>query len=67
MIKIRTGKVGRNAYKVSKSWRLGVHFFSDSHGNKTLRLVYLRTKKCTYYIDLNIECSQKFYDQEGIK
>lgn len=55
MIKIMNGKIGRDAYKLSRNWRLGVHLFDYIRGGKTLRLVYLRTKKHTHYIDLIIK------------
>lgn len=53
MIKIVKGKIGRDAWKVSKNWRLGFHLFDYIRGGKTFRLVYLRTKKHTHYIDID--------------
>lgn len=63
MIKIMKGKIGSTAWKVSNNWRLGVHWVRYSHGGKTLRLVYLRTKKHTHYIDLDIDCGLEFLEQ----
>lgn len=67
MIKIVKGKIGRNAYKISKSWCLGVHLVRYDHGGKTLRLVYLRTKNHTHYVDLDIDCGLEFLEQNREK
>lgn len=42
------GSVGRNAYKLTKVWRLGIHtFICDT--DLIFRICYLRTKKATHY------------------
>lgn len=59
MIKFRKDKVGRNAYKVTKKWRLGPHIFVCGE-DLIFRICYLRNKKGTQYIQLSIkikECS----------
>ena len=43
MIKIEKGLVGRNAYQVSKVWKLGFHSFINGC-DYILRVCYLRTK-----------------------
>lgn len=49
---IYKGRVGENAYKVSKVWRLGFHAFSTEH-SYIIRLCYMRTKSGTHYIQLS--------------
>ena len=49
MIKIKKGLIGRNAYLVSKVWKLGFHSFING-GDYILRICYLRTKKHTHYV-----------------
>lgn len=43
MIKIKKGLIGRNAYLVSKVWKLGFHSFINGD-DYILRICYLRTK-----------------------
>lgn len=58
MIKIERDRVGKNAYKVSKVWKLGPHiFFND--GDIIFRFCYLRTKLHTFYIQLSINICKK--------
>lgn len=47
---IRLSKVGPKAHTVAKVWKLGPHRFRGQ-GHETFRIVYLITKKGTYYID----------------
>lgn len=54
MIRTRKGCVGRNAYQLSKVWKLGFHAFLNDE-DLILRLCYFRSKKCTYYIQLEIK------------
>ncbi len=44
MIKLEKNVVGRNAYRVSKVWKLGFHAFLNGD-DFILRFCYLRTKK----------------------
>ena len=48
------GKVGKNAYKVSKVWKLGPHIFVNAD-ELTLRLCYWRNDNGTYYVELSIK------------
>lgn len=43
MIKLEKNVVGRNAYRVSKVWKLGFHAFLNGD-DFILRFCYLRTK-----------------------
>lgn len=54
MIKLEKGTVGRNAYRVSKVWKLGFHSFING-GDYILRICYLRTKKHTYYVQVSFK------------
>lgn len=47
-------KVGKDAYLVSKTWRLGFHAFRTEHFS-TLRLCYLRDKRGTHYMEITKE------------
>lgn len=53
------GKVGRNAYELSKVWKLGVHAFMND-GNFILRICYLRTKKATYYWQFHVKVKNEY-------
>jgi len=44
-------KVGKDAYLVSKTWRLGFHAFRTEHFS-ILRLCYLRDKRGTHYMEI---------------
>lgn len=46
--------VGRNAYKVSKVWRLGFHAFNNGN-DFIIRLVYFRNSHATYYMQLSVK------------
>lgn len=49
-------RVGRNAYKNTPVWNLGFHKFDLEDGAITVyRLVYLRCKKGTYYVQYSRE------------
>lgn len=67
MIKIRKGRVGRNAYKVSKVWDLGFHRFINEE-DLIIRICYLRTNTSTHYCQLSIkvkkECDCRAGEQE---
>lgn len=54
MIKIKKGLIGRNAYLVSKVWKLGFHSFING-GDYILRICYLRTKKHTHYVQVSFK------------
>lgn len=54
MIELEKGTVGRNAYRVSKVWKLGFHSFING-GDYILRICYLRTKKHTYYVQVSFK------------
>lgn len=51
-MKYRHGKVKRDAYKKSKVWKLGPHYFYCD-GDMILRLCFLRTRNTTYYCQLS--------------
>ena len=52
------GAVGRNAYKVSKVWKLGCHLFK-SGGYLTFRICFLRTKEATYYWEVSAQIKKQ--------
>lgn len=54
MIKIKKGLIGRNAYQVSKVWKLGFHSFINDC-DYILRICYLRTKKHTHYVQVSFK------------
>ena len=58
-ISLSANRVGRNAYEVSKTWKLGFHAFSTEH-LRTIRLCYLRNKRGTYYVEITKD--RKVYD-----
>lgn len=43
------GKVGRLAYTVSDSFKIGIHFLKDSHIKFGIRVVYFIGKSGSYY------------------
>ena len=47
-------KVGQDAYKISKTYRLGFHAFRTEHFS-ILRLCYLRDKRGTHYVEIIIK------------
>ena len=51
------GKVGRNAHKVSKVWKLGIHAFMNDT-NFIFRICYLRTIKATHYWQFFIQIKE---------
>lgn len=51
MIKLKKGAIGRNAYRVSKVWKLGFHSFINGD-DYIIRICYLRTKKHTHYVQV---------------
>ena len=57
-IKLQKGCVGRNAYRVSKVWRLGFHTFFNGE-DFVSRLCYLRTKKHTHYAQVAVKVRNK--------
>lgn len=52
------GKAGKNAYKVSKVWKLGPHVFINGE-DIIFRLCYWRNKKGTHYIQLSIKVKEE--------
>lgn len=56
------GTVGRNAYKVSKVWKLGFHLF-EHNGCKVFRICYLRTNNKTYYFQYEWGHKKIFHTQ----
>ena len=48
-IKFHKGKAGKNAYMVSKVWKLGFHIFLNGE-DIVFRFCYFRNKKGTHYI-----------------
>lgn len=57
-MKIFKGRVGRNAYKVSKVWKLGLHIFINGE-DLIFRICYLRNKNGTYYIQLSVKIKEE--------
>lgn len=57
MFKIRKDKVGRNAYKVSKVWKLGLHIFGNGE-DLIFRICYLRNKHGTHYVQLSVKIKE---------
>lgn len=63
------GKVGRNAYEVSKVWNIGLHAFT-TNDDYIFRICYLRTSKATHYWQISIGkrhndyCGNKAGEQE---
>ena len=51
------GKVGRNAHKVSKVWKLGIHAFTNDT-DFIFRICYLRTIKATHYWQFFIQIKE---------
>lgn len=62
-IKFQKGRVGSNAYKVSKVWKIGAHVFMNG-GDFIARLCYLRTETCTHYIQVSVNFDEKFMKGE---
>jgi hypothetical protein len=54
MGKFEKGKAGRNAYQVSKVWKLGFHAFICGE-DLVFRICYLRNKSGTHYVQLSIK------------
>lgn len=54
MIKIKKGLIGRNAYLVSKVWKLGFHSFINGD-DYILRICYLRTKNIPHYVQVSFK------------
>ena len=54
MVKLEKDVVGRNAYRVSKVWKLGFHGFVNG-GYYVIRFCYLRTKRYTHYIQASFK------------
>lgn len=59
MIKVRKGEVGRNAYKVSRVWKLGFHIFVNAE-DLIFRLCYLRTNISTHYCQLSVKIRKEY-------
>lgn len=55
------GKVGRLAYTVSNKFKIGIHFFKDSHIEFGIRVVYFIGKSGTYYWEFLKE--KKLYEE----
>lgn len=53
-MKITKSRVGKNAYKVSKVWKLGFHVFLNGE-NLVFRICYLRNEKGTHYVQLSLK------------
>ncbi len=64
MIRLEKNVVGRNAYRVSKVWKLGFHAFLNGD-DFILRFCYLRTQKHTHYIQASAKVCNK--GMENIK
>ena len=58
MIQFKKGTVGKNAYRVSRVWKLGFHSFSNGE-NFIIRFCYLRTKRHTHYVQAAIKVCDK--------
>lgn len=64
MIRLEKNVVGRNAYRLSKVWKLGFHVFLNGD-YFILRFCYLRTQKHTHYIQASAKVCNK--GRENIK
>ena len=54
--------VGRNAYKVSKYWKLGPHLFTTGDGDVIIRLCYYRNSKRTYYSQISYQYREGWHN-----
>lgn len=59
-MKITKSKVGKNAYKVSKVWKLGFHVFLNGE-DLTFRVCYLRNENGTHYVQMSIKVREELY------
>lgn len=57
-MKITKSKVGKNAYQVSKVWKLGFHVFLNGE-DLVLRICYLRNEKGTHYVQMSIKVREE--------
>lgn len=64
MFNFYKGKVGKNAYKVCKVWKLGFHVFLNDE-DLFFRVCYFRNKKATYYIQISVKVKEKLECNNG--
>ena len=57
-MKITKSKVGKNAYQVSKVWKLGFHVFLNGD-DLVFRICYLRNEKGTHYVQMSIKVREE--------
>lgn len=57
-MKITKNKVGKNAYQVSKVWKLGFHVFLNGE-DLVFRICYLRNEKGTHYVQMSIKVREE--------
>ena len=57
-MKITKNKVGKNAYQVSKLWKLGFHVFLNGE-DLVFRICYLRNEKGTHYVQMSIKVREE--------
>ena len=55
---ITKSRVGKNAYKVSKVWKLGFHVFLNGE-DLVFRICYLRNEKGTHYVQLSFKVREE--------
>ena len=58
------GRVGREAYKACKVWKLGFHVFLNG-GDLIFRVCYLRNKKGTHYIQMSVKARECLATSNG--
>lgn len=57
-MKITKSKVGKNAHRVSKVWKLGFHVFLNGE-DLVFRICYLRNEKGTHYVQMSIKVREE--------
>lgn len=57
-MKITKSRVGKNAYQVSKVWKLGFHVFLNGE-DLVFRICYLRNEKGTHYVQLSLKVREE--------
>ena len=63
-LKLYVSRLGANAYKASKTFKLGFHKFKCGN-DLVLRLCYLRTRKHTYYMEADLPWYPIIADKKG--
>ena len=64
MVRVYKSRMGRNAYTISKVWKLGFHIFINGE-DLIFRLCYLRNRKGTHYVQLSIKIKEQLECANG--